>query len=255
MISYYFLMFLRCYVFVFCLNRLRQFLSQDIIVVLSLSLAMFFAGNSQRPIEFAENVNAISIIALAAEQILISIVICAPICFIFELLPSAGRLTDLFRGSQFTEQVNLATFQQESLLEKFAGFVCCTLFWQLGLFKPVVVCLNQSFVVFPIMLGKVGVSFFASVNQAHIELLIKLFSLVIESSLLIVAPVIIFCVLFDVVMMLISKFAGRANVVSELMPMKLMLGLLIMSLAIPGVRPVIQNLIASLVYVEQALLS
>lgn len=147
----------------------------------------------------------------------------APLAFSLESLAVCGRLMDLGRGESTGGQLNPALGVQTSTQEQLMRLLSACLIFSGGAYQ---VLLEFSF-----KLGSVQLSAQWLGQSAALKNLIIL-SDALMLGIGLAAPVLLSSLVFDLGAGLISRVLGRLNLVFELLPLKLLVGLLLSSLIV-----------------------
>ena len=111
MASLFFIAFLKSFGFFLAANHFRKIVTNSATMALSfcLALPLFAASPMKEPSSLLEFP-----IALIS-----GVLVCLPFVLALEAVSAGGRLTDLFRGAQFGEQISPITGSPSSVLESF----------------------------------------------------------------------------------------------------------------------------------------
>lgn len=152
---------------------------------------------------------------LGAELVAAGLLI-LPLAIVAEVLPTAGRVADVSRGAQFSEQLLPGGEQRASLLEQAAVFAVAALAFLSPLYQQII--------------RRIVLSEPTRNYEQFSEYLITLSTQAIATGVLIAAPIIIASLTVDGATALLSKTLNRNNMSYELLPLKLICGLLILLL-------------------------
>lgn len=155
------------------------------------------------------------------------VLVFTPLLIAQEILAAGARQIDLYRGAQFSEQVSPLSGEQNSVLEGFAYLAAITSFFLLDLHFRAFEVLSK-FSAFPSSIGPELWKSFAS----QILGLIESSSLVFFYSLILAAPGLVACLLFDLAAGFFSKTVPGVNINFEAIALKLVIGLIAIFLSI-----------------------
>ncbi len=170
-------------------------------------------------------------ILAATREIGVGVLLAAPLAIAFEVLPMAGRLVDDARGAQFAEQVN-PELGRVSQFQELGNMLVPMVFLNTALF-PLCSALSRS-VSSPITASMSGMPGYAF---GVVEYAVRAAAAALGESLSYAAPVILICLLLDFSIGLMSRFLTRINLNHELVPLKLVLGILLYGLFLSEVSP------------------
>jgi flagellar biosynthesis protein FliR len=151
-----------------------------------------------------------------------------PIALSLEAFRMLGRFVDAARGAQVGEQLDAQLGEQLSMLERFAAFgIVCWIFssgsYQLIL-NPILL-LNKS--LGPAILWHEAFTRFDWINL--MPKLIDFSAQAIAWAFMIAAPVLLLALFLDLTLLVMMKALGRIHFSFELLPLKLIVGVLLIA--------------------------
>lgn len=166
--------------------------------------------------------NAILVVFLTlAGYGLRTVVFAIPLIVAMEAFSMGARIIDVSRGAQFAEQVSPLLESRVSPLESAAGFALSIMVFLLGGYKIVFQAAHTS------ILAPFTLSFTAPSSIAAGELVLRISSQALAAGFSIGAPAMVLCLLYDVAAGIISSFISPSLVASDLVPLKLVIGLVL----------------------------
>ncbi len=217
----FFFSFLRFYAFLFTVPSMRTYLRQSGILILALSLSLPVI-NSSHLIDIA-NLTWMQASFYAGREILLGFFMALPLALAAQSLPLAGRIADVSRGAQFGEQMLPGASRGVTPLESLSVVAIPLLVFTFAGYRLVLNSIYESFTKYHVMSETVF-------EMPEISILILLSSKAILWGVLFAAPTILCCFFMDVATVLITRSLGRINLLFEMMPLKLILGLIVFSL-------------------------
>lgn len=144
-----------------------------------------------------------------------------PFALLLEAMPVAGRMLDTLRGSQQVEALLPHLESRGSVLESVQSLIIVTWIMESGAYERAIELLCDRFQ-----------SFGAAGPSAGLELLpiMALFSEAFLQSMLTVAPAVVLFGCLELFAMLLSRIEPRSGVVTELVDLKLLLGIAVAAL-------------------------
>lgn len=258
---------LRCLGFVVVIRPLRSQLKVSGMLILTVSLSLFFvfACRGIDVLSEAARWNALpqsvelglKLAIVAAAEFALGALIGFPCALILEALLQSARLGDVIRGAHYAEQIS-ASGKRVSMFENLIQVAILAVGVPLA-YPGAVLVIKHSMMLVP--LGSFGFSSFFSgpenFDMLHFDILhllsaesfIELGNKALVLSCLAVSSVLIGSVLLDVFLGMLSRVMGRANVFVELMPLKLILGIVLGSMLILQPPTVVkQSLFTAITY-------
>lgn len=237
---------LRCLGFISVIRLLRSQLrlSGTVIVAVSLSLFFVFAcrGVDVSPVALRWNFphrsveQSFELLVVGAFEFSLGALIGLPISLFLEALLQGARLGDVVRGAHYAEQIS-ASGKRVSVFENLTQVYILAVGVPFA-YPGAILAMKHSLTLvplgsfpsfsFPNFSGPRSIdmlSLFSAESRFFMELGNKAFLL----TCLAVSSILMVNVLLDVFLALLSRVMGRANVFSELMPLKLILGLVLAS--------------------------
>lgn len=220
------LLVLRFFAALLMFHSLRSYLGISGTVVVATTLALSIASRSGVIVSSLTGddkvISSMTVLALGVKEICLGLVYAAPLALALEALVGAARIVDVSRGVQTAEQYYPALGSHASPLEGFAVFAVGGVFLLSGGGELMYATLGK------IPVGATGeVGPLASLNwEAYMVGVLHEAGLVLESSLLIAAPVVLAALAVDIVGAYLSRLLPRVQFVLELLPLKLCAGLI-----------------------------
>lgn len=206
----YLAMVTRLSVFFHLLPQLSTYLPMSTRVAVTASLAL--------PALAFQNPNPPGLTLFATEAFY-GFCLALPIALVFYLLPYLGRLIDTYRGAQFAELMLPGSGEKVTSLEQLGDLLALFLLFLPFVYSPLFVLL-----VAPIEAPN------NYVQAQWIQSFVQLFGDILAIGFWLAAPIGLACFVLDAASGIISKFAKRVNLVVELMPLKLLLGIVMLIL-------------------------
>lgn len=150
---------------------------------------------------------------------------------VFEAVKMAGQLMDIQIGFSMSSEFDLTGTSNVTLVGNLSYMTAILIFFLLNGHHILIQTLLQSFDIVPVL----GVSLPAEVGPYLLSLFIKIFILAVKLA----APVVIVLFLTDFTIGLISRTVPQLNVLMLAMPVKAYIGLLALSVVLPGLVQVI----------------
>jgi type III secretory pathway component EscT len=228
---FYILIFIRCYALISVFSSSHTFLKQQGIVTLSLVLSISMCASELGSGVFnpVKCENVILFVVSALRECFIGALIGLPLAIAVQSLVMSARIVDTTRGAQFSEQVAPENGYKTSSLEGAAALFVLVIAFTYGGYQILVMSLYESFKII-----QIGLSFDFLSNLNLISIL-SLSQKAISIGLLIAAPVVAIMFLIDFSAALISRSLGRVNIVFELMPLKMALGVILFTVLCLGI--------------------
>ncbi len=209
--THFCLLLLRTTSFISVFTSLRQLLGVAGTTALASGLALWLAGaataNSSRAVV---EYSMVTYSLMCVREILIGVLLAFPLAIAVEMLVGIGRVIDVTRGAQFSEQFNPALGTRASTLEGLMPLVFALL-----IFSPAGVHFGAQLLLRSLELD-VAFSF-----DGYILPLIRVSAMALRDSVIFCAPLLVMALVVDVALAVLSRFVGRLNVTFELVPLKL----------------------------------
>ena len=218
MIVIFFGYLLRYLIFFAVLPTSYYFLKSTGILILSLVFAAY-TMHMYMTSEFLIEYSSYKLVTFFILEITFGFLLAVPVVlgmYFYELL---GRLVDTSRGAQFGDQMLPGTSASVSPLEHLGVFFIPVLLFCFNGFKLLLPLIAK-----PSVLQSPNLTIGMNVD-AHSY--ISLVGSSLYYAVLFVLPVILFCLMYDLVCAFCSKYLGKVNLIFECMPGKLLLGLVI----------------------------
>lgn len=216
--------FSRVYVFCVLIAPVRSALGQIGMCALSGTLAVFFVMNSPTlTVNFAAY-SGLQLTEVFLLYVFSGAIIALPLAFSVESLALGGRLVDLGRGAQLSEQFDPQAPERASAIETLLRLAAPACLFHFGMQFQVLSLLNANLASHEARLLKLT----QAVSFQH-ELL-RLGAETFLNGLLFAAPILISCFLLDLGLAFAARFLPRVSISFEVLPLKLWLGLLLLFL-------------------------
>jgi flagellar biosynthesis protein FliR len=225
----FYLVFIRIFVFLYVFSIIRSYLGLVVSTLLALVLSVFVSAGDFQGYFLGGIVvegNHHFVLALVS-QLLIGFLLAFPLEISCQFVMTSARLADLIRGSQFGEQLNPALDIQVSALENISTIMVGLLLFSFSWFKLGLSTLISSFISLPVDSLQLFQNEKAILDFDFIEKIIQAFCFSILSAVLFVAPLIILILIFEFVGAMLGKLLPKVNIAMELLPFKLIFGLLL----------------------------
>jgi len=227
------LLFVRFFGFLVIIPTLRAYLGAPGLLAISASASLLFADltpvNTVAVNQLADD--TLKLLAAGAFNLFVGILLGLPLAIVGELLIISARTVEISRGAHFGEQLNPLLGARETSLEMLAGLFVCVLLFNTDAYQSIFSLLLESL--------ELGIFSYSSdnflVSSSHswlFDSVVKLSSMVINSAILLAAPVLICGLLIDAFSCLIGKGLARINIAIELLPLRMLLGIGAMMLVI-----------------------
>lgn len=224
-----FLLFIRHSLIIVCIRPLRGIIGLSGVFVFSLILSIWI---------FPEEVflPEISLIIKSdlglkiIKEIILGLTLGMLLSLIFEIIPFIGRLIDTFRGVQFAEQVAPELGTRDSLLESYGGYLVIWFFFSGVYIKEwiwLLVKIESSYPLYTVFNHDLklssGVLF---KDRVMIESFVGEF---FTSTLLILVPLILLSLGFELVLSILQKLNSKFNIGFELCLLRAGMGVFFLS--------------------------
>ena len=228
-----FLVALRAFVALAVFEPLRAFLGFSGIAIVSFSLVPVFVMpelsivqvNSAELSQQWAGLETGKLVLSLMQQILMGVLLAAPLAIAIESFPLVGRIADLLRGTQFAEQVAPNLGNRVSALESAGTLLGCYLALASGGYSVLITAIKLS-------LANRGI--FRQVSEITFDGMefVRLSADTLSLGIVIAAPLIVAAILFEFSLVVASRFQLRTNLSSDLSPLKLICGLLLLAFAL-----------------------
>lgn len=168
-------------------------------------------------------------VALLAKEVLIGFVLGFIASLVFEAVQVAGRIVDSQRGSTMAELYAPQIQTRVSELGQFQLQLAIVLFIAVGAHRVFIRSLLESFEFIPIL----GFPALAHGWSPAAEMIVKLTAAVLSIGLQLAAPALIALLLTDLFFGIINRVAPQVNVFFLSMPVKMLLGIVVILVALP----------------------
>jgi flagellar biosynthesis protein FliR len=153
-----------------------------------------------------------------------------PCAIAAELMPMCGRIMDMVRGAQFSEQLIPGSAERNSVLEQCGLMIVPLFIFGGGGYRELFVLLTKSITVF-------GVNASPTVAPLQVFELAWLSLAALQTAVLVCTPCILVCLVIDVSIALLSRSLGRVNMVFEALPIKIVGGLCVVWIVLLVANP------------------
>ena len=204
-------------------SRVKVATSMALVVILYPSIAASVPENQ------ALGFGPLGFIALLGKEVLIGFALGFIASLVFEAVQVAGRIVDSQRGSTMAELYAPQIQTRVSELGQFQLQLAIVLFIATGAHLVFIRSLLDSFDFIPIL----GFPAFSSGWSPAAELIVKLTASVLSIGLQLAAPALIALLLTDLFFGIINRVAPQVNVFFLSMPVKMLLGIAVVMIALP----------------------
>lgn len=174
-------------------------------------------------------IGSIGFIALLVKEIIIGYVLGFIVSLIFEAIQVAGRIIDLQRGSAMAELYAPQMQDRVSEIGQFYFQLALMIFIVTGTHHFFIKILLNSFEFIPLLS-------FPSINSgwsANLELIVKLSAGIFSIGIQLAIPPLVTLFLTDLFFGIINRVAPQINVFFLSMPVKMMVGIVIIAISLP----------------------
>lgn len=171
----------------------------------------------------------VGFVALLAKEVLIGFTLGFISSLVFEAVQVAGRIVDSQRGSTMAELYAPQIQSRVSELGQFKLQLAIVLFIAIGAHRVFIRSLLESFDFIPVL----GFPALAPGWSPALELIVKLTAAVFSIGLQLAAPALIALLLTDLFFGIINRVAPQVNVFFLSMPVKMLLGIVVVLIALP----------------------
>lgn len=168
------------------------------------------------------------------KEILVGMVLAYTVSIIFWVMLSTGFLLDNQRGSSMGQTADPSSGESTSLFGAFLNQTAIYLFFSSGVFLQVLTLLLASYQISP-----PGFELSQAALTAIPLFLLEQFSRLMLSIVVFAAPIVLICLLADVSLGIVNRFAPQLNVFFLSMPIKSALGLGMIFLYLGTLLPLI----------------
>lgn len=225
-----FLLVLRHTCLIACIRPLRGVLGMSGVMVFSLVLSLWLYPYNIFDENIMENTKILyrsafvdtPLWVLILKEVLKGLMLGLPLSLMFEVIPFTGRLIDTFRGVQFSEQIAPELGPRDSLLESYGGYFALWFFFS-GEYAASWISLLSSVEEYMPVYGPDKMSHAMHLGQYRFALegfLGDFFTV----TLLVVIPLILLSLGFELVFSVLQKLTNKFNVGVELGFMRAGLG-------------------------------
>lgn len=204
--------------------RVKVATAMSLVVILYPSLEA--AAPAGQPLNFGP----LGFIALLAKEVLVGFTLGFIASLVFEAVQVAGRIADFQRGSTMSELYAPQIQSRVSELGQFKLQLAIVLFIAVGAHRLFIGALLQSFDFIPAL----GFPNIAAGWSPAAELIVKMTAGVFSIGLQLAAPVLIALLLTDLFFGIINRVAPQVNVFFLSMPVKMLVGIIIVLLILPA---------------------
>ena len=221
---------------------LRGAVNFSIIAVLALNLGFFAASFA---VDYSVRFSGFGLLQLGFSGVCSAaagFLIASPCAIALEAVVHGGRLVDTARGAQFAEQIVPGSEDAASLLEQMAMLLCCQAVFVWRGYQPFLQVMLRSLADFPpasVMIGERGQGTAAVFG----EQLIWFSEQVLRASMFLAVPVIVCSLIIDLAGGVLSRICPRANAAFEFLPIKMVLGLVLLALVLADFPRSLQQLL------------
>jgi len=168
--------------------------------------------------------------ALLTKEILVGFTLGFIASLVFEAVQIAGRIVDYQRGAMTAELYAPSLETHVSELGQFKLWLAVVLFIAVGAHRLFIGALLRSYEFIPALTFP---NFTSARSPAAVELIAQLAAAVFSIGLQIAAPVIVALLLTDLLFGILNRTAPQINVFFLAMPVKMLIGVLIVLIALP----------------------
>ena len=214
----FFLTFLRAYAFLSVVSAARVYLRRIGMLAVAAALALCVFPEGTLSTEYDKS--HWSLLLLAARELWLGALLALPVAIAVESFLMAGRIADVTRGAQFSEQVAPGLAARVSPCESVAMLLVLLAALSLGGYRFVLLGLFGDFQPADSIEGMGAFPFAGSSVREWVQLSAK----AIAAGLCAAAPVLLGSCLVEFAGVLSSRVLQRVSVSFELFPLKLLIG-------------------------------
>lgn len=204
-------------------TQVPSFVKVGLNMIISYSILPFLIYQTKLDYEFIE------LIFLCIKEFMLGIVIGLTCQMFFNIFISAGATSDIQIGLSMAQTVDPSTNTQVTntgnLLQAFAYLI----FFASNSHHLLIRGILNSFIMVPLGKGE-----FYSEN--FLQFIVKLFLYIIDTSILIIMPIMIVLFLGNLLLAFMSKVMPQMNVFIVGMPFKILIGFIIMAVLMPYIK-------------------
>lgn len=169
----------------------------------------------------------LAIVALLVKELLVGLAFALTVALMFSAIEMAGSILDFMVGFAFGASLDPITGNQSAVLAKVYSLVAVAIFIVINGDAWLIQGLSRTFDIVPLASSPD----FASMGEAVVAVFTNIFSAALEVA----APVLIACVLTDVGFGVVSRVVPQLNVFAVGFPVKVIVGLVVVTASLPFV--------------------
>lgn len=226
---YFLFAFLRCYSFLCVVELFRCYVGQITLLVIGCALAALALSNADAGrLSVCAQMGVFQVLVSGLWQIAFGALIGFAVFIAAEAVLIGARIGDSVRGAQFAEQINPLLEMRVSCAENAIGLAILALVFSSGLYQVPLSLIFASLDEAGFCPDAAARVFFSSLGLLSAP---RLSADAIRFGVCAAAPVIVFCLVFDIGSALISRVLPRLNSSFEFLPIKMLLGFIVLVLA------------------------
>lgn len=216
-------------------GRVKVATAMAIVIILYPSLAAALPENQQL------NFGPVGFIALLAKEVFVGFTLGFIAMLIFEAIQVAGRIVDFQRGSTMGELYAPQIQSRVSELGQFKLQFAIVLFIAIGAHRFFIEAMLKSYDYIPALTYPKFQPITPDTVPPNVELMAQITAAVISIGLQLAAPALVALLLTDLFFGIINRVAPQVNVFFLSMPVKMIVGLVIIMIALPTLGKVMIN--------------